>query len=71
VGARRPSSRSCAGIDSLNQQLAARTNQLTETRYSLAQLPKVVVGKIQGLRGELAAIEQRIAEIGGGRAYVI
>jgi membrane fusion protein len=58
-------------LNSLNQQLAARTNQLTETRYSLAQLPTVMAGKIQALRGELAAIEQRIAEIGGRRAYVI
>ena len=58
-------------LSSLNQQLAGRTNQLIETRYSLAQLPTVMAGKIQGLRGELAAIEQRIAEIGGRRAYVI
>jgi membrane fusion protein len=58
-------------LNSLNQQLAARRNQLTETRYSLAQLPTVMAGKIQSLRGELATIEQRIAEIGGRRAYVI
>jgi membrane fusion protein len=58
-------------LNSLNQQLAARRNQLTEARYSLAQLPTVMAGKIQSLRGELATIEQRIAEIGGRRAYVI
>ena len=58
-------------LNSLNQQLAARQNQLTETRYSLQQLPTVMAGKIQGLRGELAATQQRIAEIGGRRAYVI
>jgi membrane fusion protein len=58
-------------LNSLNQQLAARRNQLTEARYSLAQLPTVMAGKIQNLRGELATIEQRIAEIGGRRAYVI
>jgi len=56
---------------SLNQQLAARQNQLTESRYSLQQLPTVMAGKIQSLRSELATTEQRIAEISGRRAYVI
>jgi membrane fusion protein len=58
-------------LNSLNQQFAARQNQLTETRYSLQQLPTVMAGKIQGLRSELATTEQRIAEISGRRAYVI
>ena len=58
-------------LNSLNQQLAARQNQLTETRYSLEQLPTVTAGKIQSLRSELATTEQRIAEISGRRAYVI
>jgi membrane fusion protein len=58
-------------LNALNQQLAARQNQLTETRYSLRQLPTVMAGKIQGLRSELATTEQRIAEISGRRAYVI
>jgi membrane fusion protein len=58
-------------LNSLNQQLAARQNQLTETRYSLEQLPTVMAGKIQGLRSELATTEQRTAEISGRRAYVI
>jgi membrane fusion protein len=58
-------------LSSLNQQLAARQNQLTETHYSLQQLPTVMAGKIQGLRSELATTEQRIAEISGRRAYVI
>ena len=58
-------------LDALNQQLAARTNQLTESRYSLEQLPTVMAGKIQSLRGELAATEQRMAEINGRRAYVL
>ena len=55
----------------MNQQLAARQNQLTETRYSLEQLPTVMAGKIQSLRSELSTTEQRIAEISGRRAYVI
>ena len=58
-------------LDALNQQLAARRNQLTENQYALQQLPTVMAGKIQMLRGELAAAEQRVAEINGRRAYVI
>lgn len=58
-------------LNTLNQQLAARQNQLTETRYSLQQLPTVMAGKIEGLRSELATTDQRIAEISGRRAYVI
>src|SRR6266566_3590137 len=34
-------------LNSLNQQLAAQQNQLTETRYSLQQLPTVMAQKIQ------------------------
>jgi membrane fusion protein len=55
----------------LSQQLAARQNQLTETRYSLEQLPTLMAEKIQLLRNELTATEQRIAEINGRRAYII
>ncbi len=58
-------------LDALNEQLAARRNQLTESQYSLEQLPTVMAGKIQTLRGELAAAEQRTAEINGRRAYVL
>ena len=58
-------------LNSLKQQLAARQNQLTETRYSLEQLPTVMAGKIQSLRSELATTEQHMAEISGRRAYVL
>jgi membrane fusion protein len=58
-------------LNSLNRQLATRENQLTETRYSLEQLPTVMAGKIQSLHSELALTEQRIAEINGRRAYVV
>lgn len=58
-------------LNSLNQQLAARHNQLTERRYSLQQLPTVMAQKIQSLRSELSTTEQRIAEINGRRAYII
>ena len=55
-------------LNSLNQQIAAKQNQLTD---SLEQLPTVMEGKIQSLRSELATTEQRIAEVSGRRAYVI
>jgi membrane fusion protein len=58
-------------LNSLNQEVAARQNQLTETRYALQQLPTVMAQKIQGLRSELSTAEQRIAEINGRRAYII
>jgi membrane fusion protein len=58
-------------LNALHQQLAARQNQHTETRYALEQLPTVMAEKIQLLRNELAETEQRIAEINGRRAYVI
>jgi membrane fusion protein len=55
----------------LNQQLASRKNQLTDADYSLRQLPTMMAQKIQALRNDLAAAEQRIAEIKGRRAYVV
>jgi membrane fusion protein len=58
-------------LNALNQQLAARQSQLTEVRYTLEQLPTVMAEKIQLLRNELSAAEQRIAEVEGRRAYVI
>jgi len=59
------------GVGSLRQQLSARQNQLTETRFSLRQLPTMMAQKVQALRNELATTDQRIAEINGRRAYVI
>jgi membrane fusion protein len=58
-------------LNSLSQQLAARSNQLIETRYSLEQLPTVMAQKLQQLHNELSATEQRITEIDARRAYVI
>jgi membrane fusion protein len=55
----------------LGQQLAARQSQLMDTRYTLQQLPTVTADKIQRLRNELSAAEQRIAEINGRLAYVL
>jgi membrane fusion protein len=58
-------------LSGLHQQLAAKQNQLTETRFSLQQLPTVMAQKVQSLRNELSTTEQRIAEIKGRGAYVI
>src|SRR5215218_1163000 len=58
-------------ISALHQQLAARKNQLTETNFTLRQLPTVMAQKVQALRNDLAATDQRMAEINGRRAYVI
>ena len=41
-------------ISALNQQLAARKNQLTETQFALRQLPTVMAQKVQALRNDLA-----------------
>lgn len=58
-------------LGALNQQMAARQNQLTETRFTLEQLPTMMAQKVQALRNDLAATEQKIAEINGRRAYVV
>ena len=58
-------------LGALNQQIASRRNQLTETRFTLRQLPTVMAQKVQNFRNELAATEQRMTEINGRRAYVI
>ncbi|WP_448206662.1 HlyD family efflux transporter periplasmic adaptor subunit [Azospirillum sp. sgz302134] len=55
----------------LRQRAAEQKSRLTETRYSLEQLPAVMAERIQALRNDLAQAEQRIAEINGRRAYVI
>jgi membrane fusion protein len=55
----------------LKQQLAARQNQLIDTKYSLEQLPIATAEKVQLLRNELSNVEQRIKEIEGRRAFVI
>ena len=59
------------GMNAIGQQTAARKNQLTETQFTLRQLPTVMAQKVQALRNELATADQRIAEIQGRRAYVV
>jgi membrane fusion protein len=58
-------------LNALAQQLAVRQSQLTEIRFNLEQLPFVHAEKVQALRTELSATEQRIAEVNGRRAYII
>jgi membrane fusion protein len=58
-------------LNSLNQQLAAKRNQLTDSQYSLAQLPIATAEKVQLLRNELSNVEQKIAEATGRQAFVI
>jgi membrane fusion protein len=58
-------------LSNLRRQMASLQNQITEARYSLEQLPTVMAEKVQLMRNELAATEQRIAEIEGRRAFVI
>jgi membrane fusion protein len=56
---------------SLNQQLTAREGQLTEIRFNDEQLPFTQAERVQRLRNEIAAAEQRVAEVNGRLAYVI
>jgi len=58
-------------LNSLFQQLTARQNQLTETRFTLEQLSTVVADKVQQLYTTFSATEQRIAEVNGRRAYTV
>jgi membrane fusion protein len=58
-------------LDALQQQVAARRNQVVETRAALQQLPVIATDRLRALSGELAAAEQRIAEVNGRRAYVL
>jgi len=56
-------------LNSLNQQVAARGNQLTEVRYNLEQLPTLMAQKVQLLRNELSDVDQKIAQVNSRRAY--
>jgi membrane fusion protein len=58
-------------LNALAQQLTARQSQLTETRFTMEQLPFVQSEKIHALRNELSAAEQRTAEVTGRQAYVL
>ena len=55
----------------LNQQLMTRKGQLSEVRFNLEQLPFAQSDKIQAMRNELSATDQRIAEVNGRGAYIV
>jgi len=59
------------GLNTEKQQLAAKLNELTDSQYSLKQLPTVTEGKLQQLRNDISTIVQRITEINGRRAFII
>jgi membrane fusion protein len=56
---------------SLRRQLAEKQNKLAETKHTLEALPTETARKIQPLRDEIAAIEQRRAEAKGRSSYVV
>jgi membrane fusion protein len=56
---------------SLNQQTTQRQGQLSEVRFNLEQLPFSQGEKVQTLRNEMSATEQRIAEVNGRNAYIV
>jgi membrane fusion protein len=58
-------------IAALNQQVASRKSQLTDTEFSLRELPTMMAQKIQAIRNDLSATEQRMAEVNGRRVYVL
>jgi membrane fusion protein len=58
-------------LNALNQQIASRRSQLAEIRHALEQVPIETAERIQVHRRELAANEQRMAEITGRRSYVV
>jgi membrane fusion protein len=59
------------GLSALKQRYAARGTELAQTRNSLEQLPTESARRLQPLRSELAQIEQRIAEVGGRRSFLV
>jgi len=58
-------------LASVAQQATSLKDRINEAQYTIAQLATVTGTKLQPLRSELSSIEQRIAEIGGRRAYMV
>jgi membrane fusion protein len=59
------------GLISLTQQVTERQGRLSEVRFNLEQLRFAQGDKIQSLRNELSAAEERIAEVNGRMAYIV
>ena len=58
-------------LSTLSQQALKLRGEITEAESSLDQLPVTMGEKIQSLRSELSATEQRISETNSRRAYTI
>jgi len=58
-------------VSSISQRIAAKTNELKEAQFNLAQLPTVMQHRVQALRNQLAEVMQRATEVQGRRAQVI
>ncbi|WP_287328865.1 HlyD family secretion protein [Mesorhizobium sp.] len=58
-------------LNALRQQISVRQSQITETRYTLDQVPISATERTQELRRNLEALEQQIAEVEGRRSYVV
>jgi membrane fusion protein len=58
-------------LSTLNQQVLKLRGEIAEAESSLDQLPATMGEKIQSLRTELSATEQRISETNGRRAYTV
>ena len=56
---------------SFSQKVTERYGQLSEVRFNLEQLPFTQGDKVQVLRNELSAAEQRITEVNGRTAYIV
>jgi membrane fusion protein len=59
------------GLITLDQQMAQNKGSLAEARFNLEQLRFTQAEKIQSLRNEISAVDQRIAEVNGKLAYII
>jgi membrane fusion protein len=58
-------------METLRQQLSAKSGELVEMRYALAQLPDRSANRLATLRVAAAEIDSRLAEAEGHRAYLV
>ena len=58
-------------LANLRRQLTENQNKLTETQFSLKELPTATARKIQPLRDQISEIQQRAAENKGRSSYVV
>lgn len=58
-------------LSAILQEQTKLQGQMNEARFNLEELPTVTADKLHQLQGELAAVEQRTAEVNGRRAYIV